>query len=83
MNEQQRETRYYHDLNQGHDDLLRCKDCHRLVLYADIKVHGMCRCGNKRFTEITALTMWEWFKIRVGWLRFPHREKFLKEFTYE
>ena len=75
------ETRYYHAYGASHDDLLRCKDCQRLVLHADLVQRGCCQCGNKRVSEITTLSVWEWVRIRLGLLNFPHRQQFLAEFA--
>lgn len=72
---------YYDDLGTGHDDILRCKDCRRLVLFSDVKKHGSCSCGNRHVVEITTLSVWEWLKIRLGIIRFSHRREFLKEFN--
>jgi len=72
---------YYIALGQGCDALVRCRDCRRLITHADLIARGMCRCGNKRVTEIRALSLWEWLRIRVGWIDFPHRAAFLKEFA--
>ena len=74
--------RYYEALGRAHDMLLRCKDCRRLVLYSKLTKLGSCRCGNKRVIEVTTLTLWEWLKIRLGFIRFPDRNKFLREFTH-
>ena len=73
---------YYHDLGRGHDYLLRCKDCKKLITYDSISEAGGCKhCGNKRVTEITSLTLWEWLKVRLGIIRFPDRSLFLQEFS--
>ncbi len=74
--------RYYEDLGQAHDDLLRCKDCQKLVTMKAIAKLGMCDgCGNKRFTEITLLQQEEMDKIVSGEIDFPHRDLFLAEFS--
>ena len=73
--------RYYESLGRGHDYLMRCKDCKKLVLFRDLSSKGCCSCGNKRVSEVTTLTLWEWIRIRLGLLRFPDRDKFLKEFN--
>lgn len=75
-----RTERYYVQQGRSHDFLVRCQDCRKLVLYAAIVKRGQCRCGNKRFTEVTTLTPWEWLRIRLGFLRFPDWDKFLREF---
>ncbi len=73
--------RYYEDLGQAHDDLMRCKDCQALVTFQVITKLGMCnQCGNKRFTEITLLTEKEMEDIASGAIDFPHRDKFIAEF---
>lgn len=77
------EQRYYVDLGRAHDYLLRCTDCKRLLLFSKLQSLGSCSsCGNKRVTEITTLTFWEWVRIRLGLLRFPDSDKFLKEFAH-
>ena len=74
--------RYYEDLGRGHDYLMRCKDCKRLVTFEVITKSGCCpSCGNRRVVEITTLTFWEWLKIRVGVISFHNRREFLKEFN--
>ena len=74
--------RYYVDKDRGHDYLLRCKDCQKLVAFAAIKQSGMCDgCGNKRFTEITLLSDKEMADIRSGVIDFEDRELFLEEFV--
>ena len=73
--------RYYEDLGQAHDNLMRCKDCLGLVTYATITKLGMCdKCGNKRFSEITLLSQEEHDDIASGKIDFEWREKFLAEF---
>lgn len=73
--------RYYEDLGRGHDCLLRCKDCQRLVTYAVIAKLGCCDgCGNRKFAEITLLSDSEMEEIRHGVIDFPDRDKFLAEF---
>jgi DNA-directed RNA polymerase subunit RPC12/RpoP len=72
---------YYEDLGRAHDDLLRCKDCQKLVTFETIKKLGMCDgCGNKRFVEIKLLKAEEMEKIRSGEIDFDHREEFIKAF---
>ncbi len=75
---------YYEALDKAHDDLLRCSDCGTLVTYQTLfgASHGFTPCcGTKRVREIRTLTVWEWLKIRTGWIDFPHRDLFLKEFA--
>lgn len=76
-----RETRYYNDLGQAHDELMRCKDCRALILASTLRKLGCCPCGNKRVVEITTLSEAEHARILSGELDFPHRALFLKEFT--
>ncbi len=74
---------YYTKLDppQATDALLRCKDCRRLVPHATIVRLGMCPgCGTRTFKEIRGLSLWEWLRIRFGWLDFPCRKQFLEEF---
>lgn len=73
--------RYYTELGSGHDDILRCKDCRALVTSTDLFREGCCtECGCRRVTEVVGLSLWEWFKIRVKLIDFPHRKEFLNEF---
>lgn len=74
---------YYEDLGVGHDALMRCDDCKRLVLYADMMARqGLTPCcGTRKVKEIRALSVWEWIKVRLGILDFPYRDKFLAEFS--
>ncbi len=73
--------RYYVALGQACDAIVRCKDCKRLITYAEIqRVHACPRCGNSRVSEVTTLRWWEWLKIRLGILDFPYRRLFLAEF---
>lgn len=76
-----RQRRYYHDLGRGHDYLLRCKDCRRLITFDRIQKGGGCpKCGNRRVIEVDTLGFWEMVRIRLGLIRFPDRSLFLKEF---
>lgn len=72
---------YYTALGRSADFLLRCKDCKRLVTIDEMSKVKSCPCGNKRFAQISTLSTWEWFKIRVGILDFPYRREFIKEFS--
>lgn len=77
-----KEERYYTALGQACDALVRCKDCRRLITHAQIQVRGCCpSCGNRKVMEITTLSIWEWLKVRTGWIDFPYRQAFLKEFS--
>ena len=74
--------RYYVDEGRGHDYLLRCKDCQKLVTFEKITKLGGCdKCGNKRFTEITLLSEQERADITTGVITFPDSELFLAEFS--
>jgi hypothetical protein len=73
-------SRYYDDFGAGHDCLLRCADCRKLILYSYLVEHGMCKCGNRRVKEITTMSGREWFKVWSGLIRFPYRKEFLSEF---
>ena len=73
--------RYYVDEGRGHDYLVRCKDCQKLVTFAVITKIGSCdKCGNKRFTEITLLSEKEMEDISTGVIDFPDRAMFMAEF---
>jgi hypothetical protein len=80
-----REQRYYTALGRATDYVLRCKDCKAIVLVEDIRKYGACpgngvtACGNKRFSEITALSEVE--KASIEALDFPHKAEFLSEFS--
>lgn len=77
---------YYEKYDKGHDDLLRCKDCSRLVTYASMFDNGRTGltpcCGSRSTREVRALTVWEWLKVRLAIIDFPHRDEFLKEFGF-
>ncbi len=74
--------RYYVAEGQGHDELMRCKDCQALVTMETIRTMGMCpKCGNKRFNEITLLNDQEMADIQSGKLDFKFRDQFLAEFS--
>lgn len=73
---------YYVKLGIGHDHLLRCKDCHRLVTHENVITVGGCRyCGCRRLVQISTLSVWEWLKIRLRVIDFPYRKEFLQEFA--
>jgi hypothetical protein len=73
--------RYYVDLGQACDAVVRCKDCQSLVTHAIIQRRGCCpRCGGRRMMEITTLSLWEWLRMQLGLFRFPYRRQFLAEF---
>lgn len=73
---------YYEDLGRGHDNILRCKDCQKLVTYEVITKIGMCDgCGNRKFTEIKLLNEKEMEEIKSGAIDFPDRDRFLAEFA--
>lgn len=77
------ENRYYVALGTAHDELLRCKDCKKLVTFESLKKIGCCSCGNRRVTEITLLTSAEYEDIKSGKIAFPHSAEFLAEFPLE
>lgn len=72
--------RYYTKHGEAHDGILRCVDCKAIVRHADLVTRRSCRCGCQRMKEVTTLTTWEWVRIRLGLLRFPRRQEFLREF---
>ena len=73
---------YYEAHGESHDDILRCNDCKRLVVATTLRTHGGCpSCGTRRVTEVRALSVWEWLRIRLGLIDFAHRQEFLKDFT--
>lgn len=74
--------RYYEKLGYSTEAILRCESCGKLQRTQGIrKSVGCSKCGNRKFNEVRALSSWEWFKIRVGLLRFPYWKEFLKEFS--
>ena len=73
---------YYEQHGQLCDWIVRCEDCKTLVTTETIHEHGAChKCGGRKFREPRTLSIWEWFKIRVGLLDFPHRAEFLASFA--
>jgi DNA-directed RNA polymerase subunit RPC12/RpoP len=72
---------YYEQMGEQHDGVLRCQDCRRLDTYVRlIAARGCPACGSRRVVEVKTLSTWEWLRIRLGLLDFPHRRAFLKEF---
>lgn len=77
-----REPNYYEEYGEQHDRVMRCNDCKRLILHAALMTRGGCpRCGCRRVVEVMALSFFEWLRIRIGLLRFPHWREFLAEFS--
>lgn len=72
---------YYVALGRGSDAIARCAECQRLVTDATLKVMRGCPCGCRKVKEVRRLSLWEWFTIRVGLVRFPYRREFLHEFN--
>jgi len=79
--ERPQELTYYEKLGRASDWIVRCKDCRKLVTLKVLYNLGTCPCGNRKVTEIITLTLWEWLKIRTGWIDFPHRAEFLALFS--
>lgn len=76
------EGRYYNTMDRAHDDVLRCHECKSLVQHADIIRLGKTPCcGTRRLTEVTALSLWEYLRIRLGFLTMRDRDAFLGEFS--
>lgn len=74
---------YYEKLGESHDDILRCQGCSRLVPARTLfKIGGCPKCGHRRMEEVRYLSLWEWFKIKAGFLRFENSGLFLEEFKY-
>lgn len=71
---------YYVKLGRASDAITRCAECQRLVTDKTLQKYSSCRCGCRKVKEIQILSAWEWVKIRVGLVDFPHRALFLKEF---
>lgn len=73
--------RYYEALGRGHDYLLRCKDCQKLVTFETLAKLGCCDgCGTRKVGEITILSEEEMASIVNGTISFPDSDKFLAEF---
>lgn len=74
---------YYERLGLGgHDAILRCHDCGRLVTYQRLMDVGMTPCcGTRRVKQVQHLRVREWLRIRLGLLDFPYRQEFLAEMT--
>lgn len=76
------EGRYYNTTDRAHDDVLRCNECKKLVTHQQIKQHGKTACcGTRRLTEVTALSLWEYLRIRLGLVPMRDRAAFLAEFS--
>ena len=75
-----RKKTYLEDKGLGHDSILRCGKCLKLVLMEDIKKNGQCHfCGSSKMTEVRTLTDKE--KKEVEKMDFPYKAEFLGEFT--
>lgn len=73
---------YYEDLGQQCDWVVRCDDCKVLVTAAQIHAAGGCwKCGCNVLREVRTLSTWEYFKIWIGIIDFPHRRAFLDAFA--
>lgn len=82
--ERPRKWTYYELEGRGVEGIVRCDGCKRLVIVAQINGKTGCpKCGNRRFNEVRALSLWEQVKLRTGWIDFPGKDKFLKEFSRE
>lgn len=77
---------YYEKYDRGHDDLMRCKDCGRLVtqdqLFGPGKQGVTPCCSSRSVREVRALSLWEWIKVRLGIIDFKYRHEFLSEFGF-
>lgn len=77
---------YYEKYDRGSDWIMRCKDCGRIVthtqLFGDGKEGTTPCCGTRSLREIRVLSVWEWIKVRLGIIDFPHRDEFLQEFGF-
>lgn len=75
-----RKKTYQDEKGLGHDSILRCSKCQKLVLMDDIKKNGQCHyCGSSRLNEIRVMSDEE--KKIVEKMDFPYKEEFLGEFT--
>lgn len=73
---------YYEQYGQMCDWIVRCKDCKTLITTDTIHKTGAChKCGSHDFREPRTLSVWEWLKIKIGLLQFPHSAEFLASFT--
>lgn len=72
---------YYELAGKGVEGIVRCDGCNRLIVVAKLSGKAGCpKCGNRRFKEVRTLTLWEQIRLRTGWIDFPDKDKFLKEF---
>lgn len=76
------EGRYYNTTDRAHDDVLRCHECKALVAHRDLTRLGKTPCcGTRRVTEVTALSLWEYLRIRLTLIPMRDRDAFLAEFS--
>ena len=77
-----RKKNYYEKYGMVTDLISRCMECRSIVTGEILSAKGCCpKCGNKRVTEVTTLSGWEWLKIKLGIIRFEHSDEFLAEFS--
>jgi DNA-directed RNA polymerase subunit RPC12/RpoP len=75
-----RKQTYLDKKGLGHDSILRCSKCQKLVLMDDIKKNGQCHyCGSSKLNELRVMSDVE--KQEVEKMDFPYKEEFLGEFT--
>src|SRR5262245_8791969 len=73
---------YFEDHRRGHDYIVRCNDCQKIVDYKTLTKLGMCDgCGCRRVKQINLLKQEEWDKIVSGEIDFEDRELFMAEFA--
>lgn len=72
---------YYVAYGSACDWIQRCDDCKTLVTLETIHRDGGChKCGCRKFKEPRTLSVWEFIKIKIGLLQFPHADEFLAAF---
>ena len=75
-----RKKTYLEEKGLGHDSILRCGKCQKLLLMEDIKKNGQCHfCGSSKMNEVRVLNEVE--KEEVEKMDFPYKEEFLGEFA--
>lgn len=72
---------YFEKAGQGHEGIVRCHHCRRLVTWDQIQT-GSCVCGSRKVDHIKSITDKELVDIFRGRIDFPMREEFLASFDY-
>lgn len=75
---------YYEKEGRGIEGIVRCAGCKKLVVIDTPKFdpeRGCPKCGGRRFNDVKNLSGWEMFLLKIRWINFPDRERFLAEFN--